>query len=387
MYFIGIDVGKRHHQAVIVDDQGEHCGDPLGFSNTRSGIKVLVERLESLDEPVKVALESSGQYWLCLYDQLTSRGYSVAVLNPLQINAYRNIGIRKAKTDPIDAFWIADLLRINRARPNQIPEDIRLQLRELSRLRFSLVDRTGDLKRKVLSVLDRVFPEYESLFSSVFLKSSRRLLEEAASASEFAEFDLSELTQMLREASRGHFGERKAQEIIAQAQSSIGISFLADAAHVELRCLLEQIRLLEDQIELIDEHLSILLEDANQYLTTIPGIGVVLAAAILGEIGDVNRFPELEKLVAYAGIDPTVHESGQFGATEVHMSKRGSPYLRRALWLAASMARQHDPELKAYYHKKKQEGKHHNTVIGALCRKLLARIYVILQEERPYVVR
>jgi transposase len=387
MYFVGIDVGKRHHQAVVVDQQGEQCGDAIGFSNTRSGVESLVERMEALDEPVNVALESSGQYWLCLYDQLTSRGYHVAVINPLQINAYRRTGIRKAKTDPIDAFWIADLLRINRARPNQVPEAVRLQLRELSRFRFSLVDRIGDLKRKVLSVLDRVFPEYETFFSSVFLKSSRRLLEEAVSANEFAVFDLSELTEILREASRGRFSERKAQEIIDQAKSSIGVSFLADAASVELRCLLAQIHFLEDQIDLIDEHLSILLEQAHQYLTTIPGIGVVLAATILGEIGDVNRFPELEKLVAYAGIDPTVHQSGQFGAERTHMSKRGSPYLRRALWLAANVARQHDPDLKAYYHKKKQEGRHHNTVVGALCRKLLARVYVVLKEERPYVVR
>jgi transposase len=143
---------------------------------------------------------------------------------------------------------------------------------------------------------------------------------------------------------------------------------------------------LEEQIALIDDHLSILLEEADQYLTTISGIGVVLGATILSEIGDVNRFPELGNLVAYAGIDPTVHASGQFEATKAHMSKRGSPYLRRAFWLAANVARQHDPDLKAYYHKKKQEDKHHNTVIGALCRKLLARIYVILQEERPYVV-
>ena len=386
MYYVGIDVGKRHHQAVVVDEQGESYGDALGFSNTRSGVESLVERLGDLGEPVKVALESSGQYWLCLYDQLSSRGYDVAVINPLQINAYRRTGIRKAKTDPIDAFWIADLLRINRARPNQIPEAVRLQLRELSRFRFSLVDRIGDLKRKVLSVLDRVFPEYETLFSSVFLKSSRRLLEEAVSANEFAQFDLTELTKILREASGGRFSERKAQEIIDLARSSIGISFLADAAHVELRCLLEQIHFLEEQIELIDDHLALLLEDADQYLTTIPGIGVVLAATILGEIGDVHRFPELEKLVAYAGIDPSVHQSGQFDAAEAHMSKRGSPYLRRALWLAANVARQHDPDLKAYYLKKKQEGKHHNTVLGALCRKLLARIYIVLKEERPYVV-
>jgi transposase len=387
MYFVGIDVGKRHHQAVVVNDQGELCEDDVRFSNTRSGIESLVERLNGLGEPVRVALESSGQYWLCLYDQLTSRGYDVAVINPLQVNAYRKTGIRKTKTDPVDAFWIADLLRINRARSNQIPEALRLQMRELSRFRFSLVDRIGDIKRKILSVLDRVFPEYETLFSSVFLKSSRQLLKEAVSADDFAAFDLSELTALLRKASRGRFGERKAQEIITQARSSIGISFLADAAHLELQCLLEQIHFLEQQIERIDEHLNLLLEETDQYLTTIPGIGGVLAATIFGEIGDVNRFPELEQLVAYAGIDPTVHESGQFGATRTRMSKRGSPYLRRALWLAASVARQHDPELKNYYQKKKLEGKHHNTVIGALCRKLLARIYVILKEERPYVVR
>jgi transposase len=353
MCFVGIDVGKRHHQAVVVDQEGEQRGDAIGFANTRSGVESLVERLEGLGEPISIALESSGQYWLCLYDQLTSRVYDVAVINPLQIDAYRRTGIRKAKTDPIDAFWIADLLRINRARPNQIPEAVRLQLRELSRFRFSLVDRIGDLKREVLSVLDRIFPEYETLFSSVFLKSSQRLLEEAVSANEFVAFDLSELTEVLREASCGRFSERKAQETIDLAGSSIGISFPADAAHVELRCLLGLIRFLEHQIDLIDDHLSMLLEEADQYLTTIPGIGVVLAAAILGEIGDVNRFPELEKLVAYAGIDPTVHRSGQFDATEAHMSKRGSPCLRRALWLAANIARQHDPELKAYYLKKK----------------------------------
>lgn len=387
MYFAGIDIGKHHHEALVLDSQGEPCGNSMSFSNTRAGIEALVKKLESSDEKVRVALESSGPYWLCLYDRLTSRGYDVVVINPLQTNAYRKAGIRRAKTDPIDAFWIADLLRINRARSNQIPEAIRLQLRELSRFRFSLVDRIGDLKRKVISILDRVFPEYETLFSSVFLASSRRLLQEASSAQELASFDLSELTEMLRESSRGRFKETKAREIIEQAKSSIGISFLADAAQLEMQCLLEQIHFLEEQIQQIDDHLPLLLDKADQYLTTIPGIGVVLAATILGEIGDVNRFPELENLVAYAGIDPTVYRSGQFEAAEAHMSKRGSPYLRRALWLAANVARQHDPDLKAYYQKKKKEGKHHNTVIGALCRKLLARVYVILKEERSYVVR
>jgi len=387
MYFVGIDVGKSTHEALILDQQGDQYGETLSIPNSRAGITSFSERLAGLEAPVKIALESSGQYWLCLYDQLTAHGYDVRVLNPLQINAYRQTGIRKTKTDTLDAFWIADLLRINRARPNQVPTALRMQLRELSRFRFNLVDRIGDLKRKVLAVLDRVFPEYERLFSSVFLKSSQRLLQEAVSAHEFAAFDLSELTEILRTASRGHFKQAKAQEIIAQAQTSIGVTCLADAARLEMRCLIEQIQFLEDQIAQLDAQLEQLLAQADQYLTTIPGLGPVLAATILGEIGDVHRFPALEQLVAYAGIDPTVHESGQFGATQMHMSKRGSPYLRRALWLGANVARQHDPELQAYYRKKKREGKHHNTVIGALCRKLLARIYVILREERPYVIR
>ena len=122
-------------------------------------------------------------------------------------------------------------------------------------------------------------------------------------------------------------------------------------------------------------------------MTTIPGLGPVTAATVLGEIGDVNRFATLERLVAYAGIDATVHQSGQFNATQMHMSKRGSPYLRRALWLSAFVASQHDTEMQTYYDRKRAEGKHHNTIIGALCRKLLARIFVVLKEQRPYEVR
>jgi transposase len=290
----------------------------LSIPNSRAGISAFSERLTALEEPVKIALESSGQYWLCLYDQLTAHGYDVRVLNPLQINAYRQTGIRKTKTDTVDAFWIADLLRIHSARPNQVPTALRMQLRELSRFRFNLMDRIGDLKRKVLSV---------------------------------------------------------------------GVVWLADAARLEMRCLIEQIQFLEEQIAQLDAQLEQLLAQADQYLTTIPGLGPVLAATILGEIGDVYRFPALEQLLAYVGIDPTVHENGQFGATQMHMSKRGSPYLRRAMLAPSHRARQHDPELRAYYRKKKPEGKHHNTVIGALCRKLLAHIYVILREKRPYVIR
>jgi transposase len=145
--------------------------------------------------------------------------------------------------------------------------------------------------------------------------------------------------------------------------------------------------LLDVQRSDIDQAISELMQQTPQFITTIPGIGPVTGAAILSEIGDINRFETVDKLVAYAGIDATVYQTGQFEASEAHMSKRGSPYLRHALWLAATAALLHDPTLKAFYQKKREEGKHHGTALGAVCHKLLARIFIILKEQRAYVIR
>ena len=387
MYFCGIDIAKHQHAAFVVDDKGRVVQPAFSFDNSRAGFDQLATALAELSEPVTVGLEATGHYWLALYDDLTQQGYSVTVINPLQIAAYRRSGIRKTKTDTTDAFWIADFLRIANLRPTDQDLPVILQLRELSRFRFWLTDQIGDCKRKILCILDRVFPEYETLFSSVFLKSSRALLKEAVSAQEMADFDLAQLTDLLRHASRGRFGQPKAQAIQNAARQSVGVGFLVDAVRVQMRCLLEQIDLLQEQVRQLDDTLAELMEQIPQYITSIPGIGLANGAAILGEIGDVHRFDSVDKLVAYAGIDPTVYQTGQFTASEAHMSKRGSPYLRHALWLAATVAVQHDPDLQAYYQAKRKEGKHHGTVIGAVCRKLLARIYVILKEQRPYVIR
>lgn len=179
----------------------------------------------------------------------------------------------------------------------------------------------------------------------------------------------------------------KAEEIRAAASRSVGVSFLADAVQIEIRCLLEQIALLETQCKEVEERLAQLMEEMSQHIMTIPGIKLVTGAAILSEIGDIKRFASIEKLVAFAGIDPSVYQTGEFEGTKSHMSKRGSPYLRYYLWLAANSSRQSDTEMRAYYEKKRAEGKPHNVVMGALCRKLLARIFIILKEDRPYIKR
>lgn len=291
------------------------------------------------------------------------------------------------KSDRRDSWIIADFHRIGRVRPGYVPDVTILQLRELTRFRFKLVDQVGDAKRKALTVLDRVFPEYEGLFSDVFIATSRQLLRTATTAEEFASFDLEELAALLRRSSRGRFGRDKAQVIQMAARNSLGLSSLGPVAALELRCLLDQIEFLEGQIAQVEAAIEELMAAQEQYLTTIKGIGTVLAATILAEIGDIHRFSRLESLVAYAGIDPAVYSSGEFTGTQAKLSKRGSPHLRRALWLAAASASRFNPDLQEYFEGKIRAGKPYKVVMSAVCRKLLARIYVVLKENRPYEVR
>jgi transposase len=371
----------------VLTERGQLHKPVFTIENTQAGLDFLLEELRRLGGEVTVGLEATGHYWLSLYDVLTRHGYTVVVINPLQVAAFRKSGVRKVKNDRTDAVWVADFVRIANLPASSRDIPALLQLRELSRFRFWLSEQVGDCKRKLISILDRVFPEYEKLFSNVFVQSSRALLQEAVSAQEFADFDLQELTELLAKSSRGRFGAEKAQEVQEQARQSIGVGFLADAVQVEMRCLLAQIELLEEQLEEVGKAQAELMEAIPQHILTIPGIGLATGAAILSELGDVPRFESADKVVAYAGIDATVRQSGQFQGTEMHMSKRGSPYLRLALWQAASMAIRYDEDLKAYYAKKRAEGKAHGTALGAVCRKLITRIYVILKENRPYEVR
>jgi len=348
MFYCGIDVAKHKHAVVVLDEKGQVHKPSFSTENTHAGMEHLLEILKPFADQVCIGLEATGHYWLSLYDVLRRNDYPVVVLNPLQISAYRRSGVRKVKNDKTDAIWIADFVRISNtpAANRDIPN--LLQLRELSRFRFWLSEQIGDCKRKLLTILDRVFPEYESLFSSVFVQSSKAMLKEAVTAQDFAEFDLQELTELLYRTSRGKFGAEKAQQIQEQARQSIGVGFLADAVRVEMRCLLAQIELLEEQQADIDKAQEALMKSIPQYITTIPGIALPTGAAILAESGDVSRFESEEKLVAYAGIDATVHQSGQFNAGQMHMSKRGSPYLRLALWQASSIAILQNEELKIY---------------------------------------
>jgi len=381
--WIGIDVSKSTHKYRLVDDGGEPVGKAVSFANSRDGFNAFVQKLRTLEE-VKIALEATGPYWLALYDFLTNAGFKVTVLNPLQVNAFRGTGLRKTKCDSKDAYWIAEFLRIGYGKPMSVPEPTVQTLRELSRYRFALVDEICDHKRRVLGMLVRVFPEYEELFSDIFLVSSMKLLETAATPEDILALDTNELVELLSKASRGRFGQEKAHLIREAAAQTIGVGWLADAARIEIVSMLQIIGFLELQVKRLEAELARLMEEQCEFLTTVTGVGPVLGAAIVGEVLDINRFETGKAFVAFAGIDPAVHQSGQFDGQQMHMSKRGSPHLRRALWLVACNAYRDDPDMQAFYARKKAEGKHHNTIIGAIARKMAGRIYAVWKGNQPY---
>ena len=229
-----------------------------------------------------------------------------------------------------------------------------------------------------------MFPEFATLFSDPFGRSARALLDRAATAAEFAEFDLNELTALLGSASRQRLGQAKAAAIQAAAADSLGMTALGPAARIELDAYLAQLTLLDQQVAAADVAIAAIMATLEHPLLTVPGIGPVLSASILAEIGDVSRFPHPDQLVAYAGLDPSVFASGQFSGSRAHISKRGSAYLRRALYLAAHSAIRSEPDLAAFHARKQAEGKHYTVALVATSNKLLHRIYAILRSGEPY---
>jgi transposase len=382
MFYVGVDIGKHNHEATILNSSGEEIGS-VKFSNTKSGLKKLLSLVPDCSDAV-FGLEATGHYWLPIYCSLKAQDLSLVVINPIQSDSLRNLYIRRTKTDKKDSFIIADVLRIGRVPETQLASEANMELQTLCRLRFEFIDQIVALKQRLIAVLDKIFPEYDSMFSDIFIKSSKVLLKNAPTPEEILEFDLSELSQLLNTASRGHFGVSKARELKSAAENSFGITIALDAFRLELRLLMEQIEFIEAHVAQIDLKVSEYMENIQTDITTIPGIGNVLGASILAEIGDISRFSNPKKLVAYAGLDATVHESGQFTGTRSRISKRGSPYLRRAIWIAAFSAKKSNPVFAEYYNKKLGEGKHKQTAIGACARKLTYLIYYILKEQKPF---
>ncbi|EJQ54785.1 IS110 family transposase [Bacillus mycoides] len=390
MFYLGIDIAKHKHYASIIDSTGKPITKPFPFHNHKEGGQALLTwlyRYISSPTELSIGMEATGHYWIAVYSFLLDHGFSVIVLNPLQTNAWRKgTEIRKRKTDAIDATMIADVIRFGRFLETPLVDEKMFALKQLSRFRNSLVRNISDLKRKALVVLDQTFPEYQSIFSNVFGKTSSQLLIEYTSPSDYERLSIDDLTLIIEQASRCRLGKKTANQLMELASNSFGVTFCKDAFSFQLKMLMEQIRFIETQLRECENQMSQLLSDLDTPITTIPGIGPILGATILREIGDIDRFDKPSKLVAYAGIDATISQSGQYESTGMSMSKRGSSHLRRALFQAAITAYKHDPVLKAFYEKKRNQGKHYYVCIGAVARKLCYIVYAILKSNKPYKI-
>ena len=329
-------------------------------------------------------MEATGHYWLNLYTWLSDKGFRLHVINPLQSDALRNLYIRKTKTDSVDAKIIADVIRIGQYSETQLADENIIALRDLNRQRFYLVDMAADLKRKIIAMMDRIFPEYQDFFSDMFGKTSVQIMKEYTSPEQILQIPTERLTQLLKKASRGRFTETKAKELKALAANSFAALLSSEMTTLLIRQMLEQLDLLEKQIADIEHIIAAQFAQFDTKLTTIPGIGTTLGATIFSEIGDINRFDKPKQLIAYAGMDPSVKQSGAFVGTQSHMSKRGSPYLRRALWLAAVVAVNHDDLFKYLFQQKMNAGKTYAQAMGYICHKLLNTVFAILKTGEEY---
>ena len=387
MFYVGIDVAKHKHEAVVTDDSGSVIIKSFHFANSFTGYRVLIDKLKKITiikSQFVFGMESTGHYWLALFTRLKKDGYNVQVFNPIQSDAIRGLYIRQNKCDSRDAFIIAEILRFGKYSATVVPQDKLMALRELCRNRSFLVDEQSDLKRKADALLDQVFPEYEKLFSNNFVHASTELLMKYPTPEKISKASVKTISNIISKASNGYYGLAKAQQIKIAAKDTFGIADTCGAYSSLIALYIHQIKTIDEQIDELNKKIEEIFNGLDSKITTISGIGTTLGATIISEIGDIHRFTSADTLAAYAGIDPTVKQSGNFAATRNHMSKRGSPYLRRAIWHACVVAVQFDPMFKAYYEKKAAEGKRYMVIIGHCTKKMMSVIYAVLRDNKEY---
>ena len=386
MYIAGIDIRKNHHEASIVSPEGKQIGRSLRFATTHKGADSLMSFIFKNigNSPCVFGMEATGHYWYPIYSFLKAKGYTICVINPIQSDSLRKMYIRQTKNDSIDSFLIAEVIRFGQFGTTSMADENILAMRQLCRYRDSVISSRTEIKLRIGTIMEQIFPEYEKQFSSLWVSTSMGILEKYLTPENIENAPIDELFEIIKDKSHNRLTKAKAISIKEAAADTFGIKIAQDAFSFQLKQLIDRMNFLDKQIEALDIEIMKYYEQFDCYLHTIPGIGIIGAATILAEIGDISRFKNSSALVAFAGIDPTVRQSGEFNSTHNHMSKRGSPYLRHAIFLAATTCSFHNSPLNAYYKKKRDQGKHHLTATGAVARKLTTVIYAVLRDSKPY---
>ena len=381
MIYVGIDIAKLNHFASALSSDGEVLIEPFKFTNDSDGFFMLLSKLSSFDkDSIVIGLESTAHYGNNLLMFLVPKGYKVCLINPIQTAVLRKNNIRKTKTDKVDTYIIAKTLMMNDFRYVTLQDIGLIQLKNLGRFRLKMVKQRTRLKIQLTSYVDQVFPELQYFFKSgIHHKGCYALLKEAPSPEAVASMHLTHLTHLLKTNSHGHFKKETALELRVLAQKSVGGG--DKSLSIQIAQSIEQIELLDSQLKRTEQEITDIITSLDSVIMTIPGIGAVNGGMILGEIGDIKRFSSPSKLLAFAGLDPSVYQSGNFQAKRTRMSKRGSRAFRYALMNAAHNVVKNNATFKAYYDKKRNEGRSHYNALGHCAGKLVRIIHKMLTDD------
>ncbi|MGN0170450.1 MAG: IS110 family transposase [Lachnospiraceae bacterium] len=387
MIYVGIDIAKDKHDCYITNDDGEVLYSAFTIANNRRGFDDLYEKIMSVavdPSDVKVGLEATGHYSYNLLGYLVAKRLKTFVINPLHTSFYRkSLSLRRTKTDRIDAHTIASMLMSDVDLKSYSDTLIRTdELKSLTRYRFDLVRERAKLKTSVSRLVTILFPELEKLVPNIHMASMYALLIKYPTAQDIAGTHLTKLTRLLNEASRGHYGRDMAVTIREAARNSIGTCMPAKA--LELKHTLQLIQEMNAGIGEIEKVIRQIMDEIDSPILTIPGINYGMGAMIIAEIGDFQRFPSADKILAYAGLSPSTYQSGKIDSPYSHMEKRGSRYLRYALFNATKYVCNWDATFAAYLGKKLSQGKHYNVAISHAAKKLVRVMYHLVMSGEKY---
>ena len=379
-YFVGIDIAKNTHWASCISSDGEIIFDPFLFANDNNGFQKLISKLESLDKTkILIGLESTAHYGENIISYLFNLNFDIGIINPIQTANLRRSNIRKTKNDKVDTKIIIKALTLGNYSLITSRDINNLKLKGLCRSRRNLVTMRSKAKIQLVSYMDQIFPELESFFKgNLHLNVSYQLLKEFSSPKEISNLHLTKLTNILKDNSHGRYKKAVAIELRELAKSSVGID--NPTLSLQIKHAILQIELFDEQIKEVESLYQEILDEMNSPILTIPGMSYNQAAVILGCIGDINRFEHSCQLLAYAGLDPSVIQSGNFQARSTRMSKRGSGMLRYSLVYSAHNVVKNNKTFKEYYDLKRSQGKSHYCALGHVAHKLVRIIFKMLKD-------
>jgi transposase len=395
MNYLGIDVSKATSRHVFLDNDGEKLIKPFTLQNHQQDFSKLLERFKELNLPPEnliIGIEATGIWWENLYCMLTENKFKVIVLNPHQTNKFREALRIKAKTDDIDAYVIAGLLRSGKYASSYIPEESIQCLREITKLRFQLLKDRQNYERQASALLALLFPEYaQTAIKNPFAVASMAILKLYPTAKHLAEAKTKNIEKIVRSIQGNNFNIKEIQTLIETAQKSIYSGRAKHDRGLNLNILLTQIETLQNAIAQLDNRINDILSPSDDTLSfpgsnllTIPGVGPKTLAAILSAVGSNGQaFPDGKHLIGHIGFFPKIYESGETKHDNT-ISNRGPKYLRWALYMAAVACLKHNPEFKALYDRKVSQGKTAKQALVYVAKKLAHLCLSMLKSGESY---